>query len=194
MSGKRTEYANFAELRSAQREGVNYKLHVRPQKSAVAIIAPHAGTIEPSTDRIATAIAADDLNLYIFEAIRSADENRTLHITSSNFDEPQCVKLIAGCDVIVAVHGLAEKTREHVDVGGLDTALRDAICARLGATGFAATAVSSGPHAGVSSHNICNRGRRGRGVQLEITRPLRDKLHGDLLSRFADAVRDAING
>jgi phage replication-related protein YjqB (UPF0714/DUF867 family) len=190
----KAEYANFAELRAAQREGVNYNLHVRPQKSAVAIIAPHAGTIEPSTDRIGAAIAAGDFNLYVFEAIRSADETRTLHITSSNFDDQRCVDLIAGCDVVVAVHGLAEKAREYIDVGGLDIDLRDAVCARLGTAGFSAAAISSGPHAGVNSHNICNRGRRGKGIQLEITRPLRDKLRGDLLSRFANAVRDAING
>ena len=192
MSHK-TEYANFAELRSAQREGINYKIHVRLHPSVVAIIAPHAGTIEPSTDRIATAIAAGDFNLYVFEAIRSADESRTLHITSANFDEPGCVALVAGCNIVVAVHGLAEKAREHIDVGGLDTDLRDAVCVRLGAAGFAATAVSSGAYAGTSPRNICNRGRRNGGVQLEITRPLRDKLHGNLLSRFAAAVRAAIS-
>jgi len=191
---RKTEYANFTELRAAQREGINYKIHLHPQKSAVAIIAPHAGTIEPSTDRIATAIAGEDFNLYIFEALRSADESKTLHITSANFDDRRCVDLLTDCDVVVAVHGLAEKAREHTDVGGLDTDLRDAVCARLGAAGFAARALDSGPHAGISLRNICNRGRRNAGVQLEITRPLRDKLHGDLLSRFAAAVREAIDG
>jgi phage replication-related protein YjqB (UPF0714/DUF867 family) len=193
MSHK-TEYANFAALRDAQRDGVNYKIHMHPRNSAVAIIAPHAGMLEPSTDRIATAIAANDFNLYIFEALCSADESRTLHITSGNFDEPGCVALVAGCDIVVAVHGLAEKAQDYVCVGGLDAGLRDNVCAHLGAAGFTASAVSSGAYAGTSPRNICNRGRRNGGVQIEITRPLRDKLHGDLLSRFAGAVRKAING
>jgi hypothetical protein len=70
----------------------------------VAIIAPHGGKIEPWTSAIATAIAADDYCLYCFEG-RKRRENRDLHITSTHFDEPQCLTLVSGCDQVVAVHG-----------------------------------------------------------------------------------------
>jgi phage replication-related protein YjqB (UPF0714/DUF867 family) len=42
--------------------------------------------------------------------------------------------------------------------------------------------------------NICNRGRLKRGVQLEISRKLRDalKANRDLLQAFANALQRAI--
>jgi len=102
--------------------------------------------------------------------------------------------LVAKCDVVVAVHGLAG-AREGIDVGGLDEALRDKIAANLKSAGFNTKAVATGDHAAISLNNICNRGRRGLGAQLEITRGLRDKLMRDesLMKTFAEAVRHAID-
>jgi phage replication-related protein YjqB (UPF0714/DUF867 family) len=54
--------------------------------SDVCIIAPHGGKIEKWTSEIATALAGDDYNLYLFEGLKRA-KNRDLHITSSRFDE-----------------------------------------------------------------------------------------------------------
>ncbi len=190
MSNK-SEYANFEELRRAQRLGVNYRIHIWPRNSRVAVIAPHAGRIEPNTDRIAIAIGGTDFSIYNFAGLKSADPNKTLHITSSSFDEPKCLALIAKCDVVVAVHGLAAN-EAYVHVGGRDQGLRDSVCAHLSEADFVAQTVASGDHAGVSERNICNRGGSKMGVQLEISKALRDQLNGDKLAQFAQAVRSAI--
>ena len=75
---------------------------------------------------IAAAIACSDCGLYCFEGLRKRP-HRDLHITSANFREPKCVELVAGCNLVVAVHGLDGKERQLVEVGGLDTNLRSAI-------------------------------------------------------------------
>ena len=115
------------------------------------------------------------------------------HITSGNFDEPRCLALIAPSDYVVAVHGCDDKEGTAY-LGGLDVELRDAIGDRLTAAKFRA-----GPNPkpfldGVSPDNICNKGRRRRGVQLELSRDLRDELKDNAvaLTRFAAAVRAAL--
>ncbi len=184
------KYANFEALRKREREGVDFRRCVRDRNVSVAVIAPHGGHIEPKTSKIAAAIAGETLNLYCFEGTKSND-NETLHITSNNFDEPLCVDLIAKSDVVVAVHGLGGKG-ETVHVGGLNSELRDAVRRSLEQAGFRAVVDKSGDHAGIRRDNICNRGRSKQGVQLEITKGLRDRLNGNLLIQFADAVRKAI--
>jgi phage replication-related protein YjqB (UPF0714/DUF867 family) len=128
------------------------------------------------------AIAGKSYSAYRFEGLRPRP-HRDLHVTSTRFDEPRCLRLVARCDIVVAVHGL-RGTTPYVDIGGRDHALR----------GFSARIVTTGDHAATSPANICNRGRRGAGVQLELTRALRTALRrepGGIL-RFADAVRTAI--
>ena len=187
------KYGSFDELRRAEREGVDFRIRVIQREASVVIIAPHGGKIEPGTSELAEAIAGHDYSLYCFEGLQKRP-HRDLHITSANFSEPQCVDLVAACNQVVAVHGRDGKERQSVEVGGLDTDLRDIICRSLREAGFSAEVVTSGGLAALSPANICNRGARRRGVQLEITRGLRD----ELLARpqgvvdFAHAVRRAI--
>jgi phage replication-related protein YjqB (UPF0714/DUF867 family) len=159
------------------------------------VIAPHGGKIEVGTSEIARAIAEDCYSLYCFEGLRRRP-HRDLHITSTKFDEPQCQHLIATCDFVVSVHGLSG-THKVVEVGGLDFGLRDAIGRELSDAGFTTKIVTEGLHAAVSNNNICNRGQRRMGVQLELTRGLRDALlrqsKTSQLPVFAQAVRAAIS-
>jgi phage replication-related protein YjqB (UPF0714/DUF867 family) len=96
----------------------------------------------------------------------------------------------ADCDQVVALHGKAGG-EQRSEVGGLDNTLRDAVCANLVHAGFDAVVVSAGELAALHPKNICNRGARNMGCQLEITRGLRDALVADrdLLDRFARAIR-----
>ncbi len=184
------EYPNYAALSAGEREGVDYRICVTHRKSPVATIAPHGGGIERRTSDIAAAIAEDSYALYLFEGTKPTG-NSKLHITSTNFDEPRCLDLIATCDVVVAVHGLREG--EVIDVGGKDVELRAAISQSLNDAGFAAEVVTTGPHGGTEDRNICNRGRSRQGVQLEIPSRVRDGLSRASLVAFADAVRQAID-
>ena len=186
------KYRNFKELSTYEEEGVDFAIRRQSTEAPVAIIAPHGGKIEPGTSQVAAAIAEADYNLYCFEGLKK-NGNGNLHITSTNFDEKRCRTMVVGCDVVVAVHGLAGD-QEGVDVGGLDWELRDAIAAKLQGAGFTAKAVASGSHAAIDQQNICNRGRSGGGAQLEITRGLRDALMADQsrMRAFAQAVQLAI--
>ncbi|MFC3323507.1 poly-gamma-glutamate hydrolase family protein [Mesorhizobium cantuariense] len=165
-------YCDFAELEKAEREGTHFRRFSKRRASNIAIIAPHGGTIEPGTSEIALAIAEDDFQFYCFEGLVDAKHER-FHITSTRFDEPQCLALIKPCDVVIAVHGL-EGSSKKVDVGGMDIWLRDQISRKIGEAGFGSQTMSTGNHAATNRRNICNLGKMGRGVQLEITRGLRD--------------------
>ncbi len=186
------EYPNFAALKEDKREGVDFDIVCRPTRSHVAVIAPHGGEIEPGTSAIAAAIAADEFNLYCFEG-RKVKGNKSLHITSANFDEPQCLELIASCNRLVAVHGCSEGKRTAF-LGGRDEQLRDAIRDRLEAAGFGTERHPDPSLQGTSPINICNRGVRGGGAQLEISKDLRDELTRDTekLVAFTAAIRAAI--
>ena len=192
MAGDR--YGSFDELRRAEREGVDFRIRVIRREASVAIIGPHGGWIEPGTSEIAEAIADDDYSLYCFEGLQDRPHEE-LHITSAKFDEPTCVGLVAACDQVVAVHGRAGRQHQSVEVGGLDANLRDEICRSVQDAGFSAEVVTSGGLAALSPANICNRGARRAGVQLEITRGLRDTLlaQPQRLANFARAVRRAIH-
>jgi phage replication-related protein YjqB (UPF0714/DUF867 family) len=188
------KYKNFAELSANEIENTDYRIELCRRKSPVAIIAPHGGRIEAGTSEIALAIAGIDYNLYLFEGIKPKG-NADLHITSTQFDEPRCVKLVGHCSVVIAIHGMEGSNIERVRIGGLAEALREKIRASLEEADFSAEIAASGDLAGVNPDNICNRGFYGAGVQLEISRGLRDRVMAEQTARtgLAKAIRQAIN-
>ncbi|OQX61138.1 MAG: hypothetical protein B5M51_08605, partial [Anaerolinea sp. 4484_236] len=111
--------------------------------------APHGGGIERGTSEIAKALAEDVFSIYCFEGIKRTG-NKSLHITSTRFDDPMCLELLETAATVLAIHGCAVE-------GGFEAFEGD------------------GDHAGVHPRNICNL-RGGGGVQLEITRGLRQRM------------------
>ena len=184
-------YATFAELQAHERYPVDYRIRVVLRPSPVGIFAPHGGGIEAGTSEIAEAIAGDTDNLYCFEGLKRSG-NGALHITSARFDEPKCLALLSICETVITVHGLAGDA-PFTFAGGLDLPLRDAIVTHLTSAGFGAGAVTSGRVSGTDPDNICNRGLRRQGVQLEITAAQRLILRTNRrqLAAFAVAVRTA---
>jgi phage replication-related protein YjqB (UPF0714/DUF867 family) len=166
------DYDCYAELASAQVEGADFTVSVqrRPQ-SPVAILAPHGGGIEAGTSEIARAVAGSDFNLYLFEGIRNSGNYAALHLTSHRFDEPRCLTLLSACDHVITIHGCRGDT-PGVLLGGLDAELKKRVCAAFNAAGIEAR-LDGHRFRAVHPRNICNRGRRGVGVQLELTSALR---------------------
>ena len=165
-------YRNFADLARAQVRGRDYEISVRRKvDSCVAIIAPHGGEIENGTSEIAAAIAADEHNLYLFEGIRASRNYLSLHLTSHLFDEPECLGLLSACSTVIAVHGCAG-AEPKVLLGGRDTRLRDRLAQALAARQVNAE-ISGHRFPATQLTNICNRGARQQGVQIELTDPLR---------------------
>ncbi|MFB2566878.1 poly-gamma-glutamate hydrolase family protein [Rhizobium sp. IMFF44] len=197
MTRKSDRYNSFSALREHETESVDYRIHIEDRSSNVAVIAPHGGFIEPATSEIALAIADERFSLYCFEGLDAARLHHELHVTSENFDEPIANGLVAKSPIVVVVHGRTDRDDPLTSwIGGLDTLLRDGIVRALRLNGFATAARVKGEAlAGTSAGNICNRGNRQAGVQLEIPRGVRDILMNDAekMKRYASAIRGAID-
>jgi phage replication-related protein YjqB (UPF0714/DUF867 family) len=177
---------SYEDLAQRYQEGVDYAVHVVPrERSGIAVLAPHGGRIEGRTSEIVRLIAADDYGLYLFEGLRATGDNfDCLHLTSGQFDEPRALDLIARCDTVVAVHGYAAAGPD-VLLGGLDEGLKQQLAQALLRAGF--SCMSDGHRfPGKDPRNICNRGRSGKGLQLELSEGLRK---GGDWSGLAAAVR-----
>ena len=165
-------YGCYADLATAQLEGADFKVVVqRRPESGIAILAPHGGAIEAGTSEIARAVAGAEFNLYLFEGIRPAGNYAALHLTSHCFDEPRCLALLSGCDHVVTIHGCRGNTPRAL-LGGLDLGLKKRLSDALAAVGIESH-LAGHPYHAVHPRNICNRGRRGAGVQIELTSALR---------------------
>jgi len=190
-------YASFSALCKHETDGRDYHIRIEDRSSHVAIVAPHGGFIEPGTSEIALEIAGEKFSVYCFEGLDPARPHHDLHVASGNFDEPAAMGLVVNSSVVVAVHGRTDRDDPETSwIGGLDVQFRDRIVEALCRNGFAAAARSEGHAlAGTSAGNICNRGRRRAGVQLEIPRHMRDAFmaDGEKLKRYAAAVRHAID-
>lgn len=181
-------YPSFSDLARNQIRGVDYEIEVchRPF-SDVAVIAPHGGGIEPRTSNIARAIAGEELSLYLFEGIKLSGNYPALHLTSHRFDEPSCLKLLSQCSFIVAIHGCSGDG-EKVLLGGLDHSLKLKFADALRQ---ARVTVETDAHLfpATDPNNICNRGKSKKGVQLELTGPLRGSVAE---ARVVQAVRSIL--
>ncbi|PVB78886.1 replication protein [Salmonella enterica subsp. enterica serovar Legon] len=189
-------YSCFAELEKAEdKKSYNITCDMKNRSSVYAIMAPHGGKIELGTTEVSMAIARDDLSLYIFDA-NKPNNNKTLHITSSRFDEPHCEVMLKNVETVLGIHGAADPDtdpKERVWVGGnLSDTFETHLKETLQSLGFL---VEINPKfTGNSPKNICNRGASRQGMQLELTKSLREKLKDDpdLLSKFSSAVRTAM--
>jgi phage replication-related protein YjqB (UPF0714/DUF867 family) len=177
-------YQSFNELK---RNETAYHFELCDRNSPFTILAPHGGRIEPHTSEIARLIAGSDVNYYSFNGTREGC-NRDLHITSHRFDEKQALALTKKSELVIAVHGCS-RIEELIFLGGLDNDLKLWIAEKLEEEDMQPV-ISVKRFSGIHVDNICNRGRTGKGVQLEISRPLRD----DPAAReaIARAVRAAI--
>ena len=167
------ELRGFDDLASLYRDGTDFVVHVvLPRRSSVAVIAPHGGRIEGGTSVVARQIAGDEHGLYLFEGLRDGGDNfDRLHLTSHCFDEPRCLSLIAQCETVIAVHGYAAPGPD-VLLGGLDEPLKRELQQALVARGVSCLG-DGHRYPGRDPRNVCNRGRGGRGVQLELSARLR---------------------
>ena len=194
-------YPNFAALDLAEKQSGTFSITAQDRGSSVVIAAPHGGAIEPGTSEIARAIAADDLSYYSFEG-RKRDGNAALHITSSNFDEPQCLKLLLPAETVLTVHGEASEY-EVVYLGGRDKLTLERIRQSLAEQSLTVCTHANPELQGIHPRNICNVGFSGAGVQLEISLGLRRTFFTSLnrsgrqnptprLAKFAAAIRGAL--
>lgn len=191
-------YKDFKSLSTVEKEGIDFKIRFNKIKSPIAIIAPHGGSIEPGTSEIAKAIAGDDFACYSFEGIKPKGNKKYLHITSTNFDEPQGVEICSSSHILLALHG-AKENDHFVYVGGRNEDLKNRIIEKLKHDGFNAKEDAT-DHSGRDAKNICNTCQSTKGVQLEISEGLRKemfmglnpenlKLTTEVFDKFVNSIR-----
>lgn len=165
-------FRDFSTLDRATVEGVDYRRELRRTGSGVAHIAVHGGGIEAGTAEAADAVARlNGQDYYAFVGLRNVG-NGALHITSTHFDEPQCVALQHAARATVAYHGCAGG-RPIVHLGGGDQDLKQQIGDVLDDAGFTVDWNTAEDLNGSDRRNICNRNASGAGVQLELSSALR---------------------
>ncbi len=162
----------FSALLRHATPGLDFVVEWRTGRSGLAVMAPHGGGIEPGTSETARSIARGLHSFYHLDG-RKRKHNGTLHITSTRFDEPAALALAAASWKIMTVHGCIEDEAD-VFLGGLDTALQGLCAEALTAAGF--TVAVHPVFRGTQPENLCNRGRAGMGVQLELSLKLRGSL------------------
>jgi len=170
-------YSSFRQLKAKQSENTDYCINCYDSPSSTAVIAIHGGAIELGTSELATVVASlANCDLYTFEGLKNSN-NRILHITSTRFDEPEAVKLVARSEKTLSLHGCTGNDKTTY-IGGLDSQLGKKIEKQLERAGFK---VREAPArlAGKDSDNICNSNAIGKGVQLELTRALRESFFSD---------------
>jgi phage replication-related protein YjqB (UPF0714/DUF867 family) len=166
-----SKYSSYAELAHHEVQGRDYRVRAsRRAHSPVLVVAPHGGMIEVGTSEIANSVAGAEHSLFSFEGLKPYGANRDLHITSHQFDHPDCLAMAACSETVLTVHGCLGESMIHV--GGLDEDLAARLARHLRDAGFAVNAASE-KYPGRHPLNICNRGSRAKGAQLEITYDLR---------------------
>jgi phage replication-related protein YjqB (UPF0714/DUF867 family) len=202
-------YANYAALAAAEVEGVDYSRTTTTVPGATwAAIAIHGGGIEAGSGEMAQQVAAGLMTCYVFAGLQPSN-NFDLHITSTDFDEPNAVAIVAASTRTLSFHGfIGDPAIAETQVGGLDTALRDRVIAALQGAGFSAV-IASSEIAGTDPTNICNENASSAGLQLEMSAALRASFFpgGDTsramresgartetFYRYARAVRAAYTG
>lgn len=168
-------YANYADLAANKTEGVHFQRKTTAVAGATyASIAVHGGGIEAGSGEMAREVAAGLMNHYEFSGIQAANNFAELHLTSTHFDEPTAVAMVAASRHTFSFHGYAGVTDlAETSIGGLDAALVTRVTAALRAAGFRVITAAS-EIAGTNPLNICNKTATGGGVQLEMSRALRD--------------------
>ena len=92
-----------------------------------------------------------------------------------------CLVLLGHTNRVVTIHGEeSDDEGEGVFVGGLDDDLGTSIGACLTAEGFNVRKHPDPNLQGLDPQNICNRGAAGAGVQLELSRAVRETLFESL--------------
>ena len=168
------KYRTFKELALHETEGTDFEICIRKGTSGIAIIAPHGGGIEPGTMDIADSVARTQHAFYCFKGIKPTG-NHKLHLASHTFDEPHGLRMAREAQHILSIHGCTGPKSE-IWVGGRDATLKKSLILALTRAGLKAEESKRCGLKGMRPENICNRGRTGKGAQIEVSEGLRKKI------------------
>lgn len=184
--------SNIWKIISKGRENIDFRIRWRKGILPILIIAPHGGLIEPGTSIIADAVAGDKYWFYAFEGIMPSG-NMRLHVSSNVFDEERFLVISSQVVWTLSIHGFAS-LGETIFVGGRDGVGCEEIGEILRELGFDAVTTCPQGIRGTNPNNIVNRNRSRTGVQLEISRGMRNHvIDGNRIGwQFIESLKYAI--
>ncbi|MBD1848290.1 SUMF1/EgtB/PvdO family nonheme iron enzyme [Cyanobacteria bacterium FACHB-63] len=167
----RPRYTSAVELTQQETASKDYEILTRQGTSEVVVIAIHGGNLQPGTTEIADAVAGGLHSFYSFVSLKP-EIDQTLYIASTQFDEQIARRMVRNARTVLSIHG-CKGDIEFIRVGGADRDRIETIISELTREGFR---VDDDRSSGTHPNNICNRGLTGRGVQIEVSRGLRNRL------------------
>ena len=202
-------YPSMTSLYASETEGVNYtrewyRHRARyktnrgyKDENRIFIMAPHGGSIESGTTELALATAGitkgfnggaeenETYDYFIFNGINPVNQNGKLHVTSSNYDDPDAQALVGNSLISLALHGCTDlQPYESTGlgykaclIGGLDEELMEILEVQLKVAGFNAFITTQELLNGNMPENIINQNKRKLGAQLEMTTSLRKSFY-----------------
>lgn len=193
-------YPNYIQMKANYTEGKDYVIDYRTAQSDTIVIAIHGGAIEPGTTEIANEIAEDKYSFYTNMGLRSSG-NFDMHITSTDYDEPVALELVAKSERTLSIHG-CRGTEPITYIGGLDKDLKEKVGSKLIEAGFIVEDAPSNIGA-EDERNICNLNVNGAGVQLELTYELRTsffksmslkgrQVKTEIFYKYSEAIKEAL--
>lgn len=184
-------FCSFDELAEEYAEGEDWEIVKSTSGDDRWLVsAIHGGGIEETTSSLTEAIAGSSYPFYAFKGRLKSNNYSTLHITSTRFDEPQALEMVAKAEHHISIHGASGEEPKTL-IGGLDKDLKRIVKNHLVANGFQ---VEEAPEHLDGDHpeNYVNKTKTEQGVQLEITRAQRESFYknGDISFQ---SRRDASN-
>jgi phage replication-related protein YjqB (UPF0714/DUF867 family) len=171
----------------------DYKVESNDSDSNILIMAIHGGKIEPATTELARLLSHKYSYKYYSFLGTKRNSNSALHVTSTEFREPKALELVSKSTVTISLHGCSGLD-EFTYVGGRDIELGSKITKTLKRHNFSVEKPSAGL-GGTSILNICNKNISGKGVQLEISRGLRNSFlrNKKTMENYALAIYEALS-
>jgi phage replication-related protein YjqB (UPF0714/DUF867 family) len=105
-------------------------------------------------------------------------------LTSTHFDEPQCLDLVQKHQHALSIHGFsASPSDPEIYLGGTHQLFIQHVLHSLQNNGYQAQ-VNTQKFAATDPRNICNRTRSGMGLQIEIAGSLRQRFFANYYTRL----------
>lgn len=161
-------YSDFKELKQNTIKNKDWRIVTKHRKdNNILLTAIHGGGIEPGTTELARRISnVGKYDFYSFEGLRQSN-NDQLHITSTNYDEHQLIRMLKKSKETVSIHGFSGDD-PIVYIGGKDTNMAKSIAKQLRKEGFTVKESPKRINA-QSEDNFVNKNDTDSGVQLELT-------------------------
>lgn len=171
------KFNSMSELLSQLPAHDHYCIHYTDtRKSNVKLFAPHGGWIEPCTGSLVIEIAGESFDYFVFHGMMKKNCFRTLHVSSTRYDEPCCQQMARQALVAVAIHG-RDAEEEFIEIGGSNSELVAGLHEYLIDHGYP-TVCGSKNHKGEDERNFINLAHH-KGVQLELSSGFRKSLFPD---------------